>query len=121
VGTDIDAKAAAAARTNLAAAGVQNATIEVGDALARREPVTTILTNPPMGRRVQRGSHHDLLERFLDHAAEVLAPGGALVFVAPEPKRLLARARAAGLAIDRSWPLDMGGFPATLAVCRKRV
>lgn len=125
VGTDVDPKAAAAARANLEAAGVGNATIEVADALAwapnEREPVSLIVSNPPMGRRVQRGSHKDVLEAFVDRAAEVLAPGGALVWTVPEPKRIRARATRAGLIHDRSWSIDMGGFPADLAVYRKRV
>lgn len=125
VGTDLDPKAAEAARANLAAAGVRNATVEVADALewARtvREPIHAILSNPPMGRRVQRGSHRDVLEAFVDRAAEVLAPGGALVWTVPEPKRILARASRAGLVLERSWSIDMGGFPADLAVYRKRV
>ena len=49
-------------------------------------PPTLIVTNPPMGRRVQRGSHGELLDRFLTHAAAVLAPGGALVGAVPDPE-----------------------------------
>ncbi len=125
VGTDLDPKAAEAARANLAAAGIANATIEVADALEwakeAREPVTLILSNPPMGRRVQRGTHHDVLETFVDRAARVLAPGGALVWTVPEPKRIRARAARAGLVLERAWSMDMGGFPADLAVYRKPV
>lgn len=125
IGTDVDPKAAEAARTNLAAAGIEDAVVEVADALAwadaRREPVDAIVSNPPMGRRVQRGTHGDLLEAFVDRAAAVLAPGGALVWVVPEPKRIRARAKRAGLVLEGSWSLDMGGFGADLAVYRKRV
>jgi predicted RNA methylase len=121
IGTDIDPKAVAAARANLESAGVSNATVTASDALAMREPVTSIVTNPPMGRRVQRGKHRDVLEAFVDHAAAVLAPGGSLVWTVPDPKPILARARRAGLVLERSWSIDMGGFPADLAVYRKRV
>lgn len=120
VGTDIDPKAVHAARTNLANAGVKGALIEESDALAYDVRPTLILTNPPMGRRVQRGTHRDVLERFVERAAEVLTPGGHLVWTVPEPKKIEARARRAGLSLERSWSVDMGGFEADLAVYRKR-
>lgn len=120
VGTDIDPKAVHAARTNLANAGVKDAVIAEADALTYDVRPTLILSNPPMGRRVQRGTHKDVLERFVDRAAEVLAPGGHLVWTVPEPKKVEARARRAGLSLERSWSIDMGGFEADLAVYRKR-
>jgi 23S rRNA G2445 N2-methylase RlmL len=121
VGTDIESAALEAARTNLAAAGIQGATLALADATTY-EPkgVTLIVTNPPMGRRVQRGTHGELLERFVDHAARVLVPGGALVWAVPDPQALHARAERAGLVLDRSFTVDMGGFPAELSVHRKR-
>jgi hypothetical protein len=73
-----------------------------------------------MGRRVQRGSHTDLLGRFVDHAAKVLVPGGALVWTVPEPRALNERASRAGLSLERAWTVDMGGFPASLSVFRRR-
>lgn len=116
-GTDIDARAVDAARTNIEIANVPRATIERADACeCSPEGVTLILTNPPMGRRVQRGDHIDLLERFVSHAGLVLVPGGALVWLVPEPKRVLARAEASGLVLDRSFTVDMGGFAAELSV-----
>jgi 23S rRNA G2445 N2-methylase RlmL len=119
LGTDTDARAAAAARANLSRASVANATIEVTDACTYTpRGVTLILTNPPMGRRLHRGSHRELLERFVRHAAKILAPGGALVWTAPDV-RVRALAVAAGLALDRSWTVDMGGFTAELCVHRK--
>lgn len=118
-GTDVESSAIDAARTNLAAAGIADATLVVADATTY-EPkgVSLILTNPPMGRRVQRGTHGELLERFVDHAARVLAPGGALVWAAPDAT-LNARAERAGLVLDRAFTVDMGGFPAELSVHRK--
>lgn len=120
LGTDLDRAALDAARQNLAAAGV-SAQLELADGTTY-EPrrVTTIITNPPMGRRVQRGSHAELLDRFVDHAAAVLAHNGALVWAAPEPRRLHARAERAGLVLERAVTVDMGGFPAELSVLRKR-
>jgi predicted RNA methylase len=119
LGTDVEPGAIDAARANLAAAGVSGAELTVASALAHAPSgVTVIVTNPPMGRRVQRGSHADLLERFVVHAAAVLAPGGALVWTVPEPRRIHARAARAGLVLERAWEIDMGGFPAALSVHR---
>jgi len=122
LGTDLERSAVEAARANVAAAGVARATLEVADGTTY-DPrgVTVIVTNPPMGRRVQRGAHLELLERFVDHAARVLVPNGSLVWAAPEPQRLHLRAERAGLVLERSLTVDMGGFPAELSVHRKRV
>jgi predicted RNA methylase len=119
-GTDLEATAVEAARANLAAAGIRDATLAIADATTY-EPkgVSLIITNPPMGRRVQRGSHGELLERFVDHAARLLVPDGALVWAAPDAS-LNAHAERAGLVLDRAYTVDMGGFPAELSVHRKR-
>jgi hypothetical protein len=69
-----------------------------------------------MGRRIQRGTHADLLERFVERAAAVLEPGGHLVWTVPEAKKIEAKARRVGLSLQRSWTIDMGGFQADLAV-----
>ncbi len=121
IGTDIEAAAVDAARSNLERAGVTNATVERADASAYApEGVTLIITNPPMGRRVHRGTHADLLERFVSHAARVLVPGGALVWLVPEPRRIRERAASAGLEVERAFSVDMGGFSAELGVYVKR-
>lgn len=119
IGTDTEQAAIDAATKNLAAAGIRGAKLVVGDATTY-EPgaVTLIVTNPPMGRRVQRGTHGDVLERFLDHAAQVLVPGGYLAWAAPET-RLHERAARAGLVLESAVTVDMGGFPAELSVHRK--
>lgn len=121
LGTDTDPDAVDAARSNLERAGIANATVERADACTHApEGVTLIVTNPPMGRRVHRGTHADLLERFTSHAARVLVPGGALVWLVPEPRRIRERAEAAGLVVERAFTVDMGGFSAELAVYVKR-
>lgn len=122
IGTDTEQSAIDAARTNLAAAGIQGAQIERTDGTTY-EPrhVGTIITNPPMGRRVQRGSHVELLGRFVEHAVRVLVPNGVLVWAAPEPRRLHESAARSGLVVERSLTVDMGGFPAELTVHRKRL
>lgn len=120
IGTDLEPKAIDAAKANLAAAGI-DATLVLADATQFTPDVapTLVLTNPPMGRRVQRGAHVDVLGRFVEHAAGLLRPGGALVLPVPEPGRFHDRAARAGLVLDRTWTIDMGGFPAALSVFRK--
>jgi 23S rRNA G2445 N2-methylase RlmL len=118
LGTDVDARALASARENLAAAGV-SARLEQADALvhAPTEParVTLIMTNPPMGRRAARTAGlAETLDRFVTHAASVLAPGGRLVWIAPWPKRARAAAAEAGLVLGWSRTVDMGGFDAEM-------
>jgi predicted RNA methylase len=114
LGSDRDPAALAAARANLSAAGVA-AELSAADALAC-DPggVTTIVTNPPMGRRVARGESLDLLDRFVARAGALLAPGGRLVWIAPSPRRTDPVAAAAQLDIRSRYPIDMGGFAAEL-------
>ena len=113
IGTDLDPRALEAARANLASAHVK-ARLETGDALLTTpRAVSLILTNPPMGRRVQKqGELVPFLERFVDHAAEVLRPGGRLVWVSPRGALTRARAKKAGLFLDRAHAIAMGGFEA---------
>ncbi len=115
LGTDIDARALAAARANLTAAAVE-ATLEQADGCTlRAEHVTLILTNPPMGRRASRGPGlADVLDRFVAHAASVLRPGGRLVWIAPSPQRARRVAIESGLVLDWARMLDMGGFDAEM-------
>jgi len=116
IGTDSDPKALRAARRNLAGTDISNVTIEEGDALTYRpEGVNVILTNPPMGRRVQRGTHKDLLSEFAKVAVEILPPGGTLVWVVPDQITIPPRLR-----LEKKFTIDMGGFPADLAVYQKR-
>lgn len=119
LGSDVDPQALAAARANLGRASV-NATLAQADA-ATYDPrgVTAIVTNPPMGRRVERGSHGELLERFVAHAARVLAPGGVLVWMDPSPRRTGPVAERAGLRLESAIAVDMGGFSAELSRWRK--
>ena len=86
IGTDIDNEALAAAKANLAAAGV-TATLANGDARTHAPgPVDLIITNPPLGSRV----HVDagaLLVEALPNFARALAPGGRLVWITPSSKK----------------------------------
>jgi SAM-dependent methyltransferase len=108
-GNDLEKDALEAARVNLAAAGVE-ARLVLGDALEEQSvKPTLIVTNPPMGRRVQRGNLKPLLADFVKHAAEVLQPGGRLVWVSPLPELTAELAERAGLRLERRIPLVMGG------------
>jgi tRNA G10 N-methylase Trm11 len=115
LGTDIDARAIVAARANLASAGVA-AELKVADALSVAPPdVTLIVTNPPMGRRSFRSTQRgQMLDRFLTHAADVLAASGRLVWVAPQPERSRRIGAGAGLVLESRRTIDMGGFRAEL-------
>ena len=117
VGTDLDKKALVTATANLAAAGLERYELHEADATTYvPADVSLIITNPPMGRRVQRGDVAPLLTAFLRHAASVLRPGGRLVWISPLPRVTQAAARSAGLVCRRAQPLDMGGFMAQLEV-----
>jgi 23S rRNA G2445 N2-methylase RlmL len=120
-GSDLEDRALAVARGNLAAAGVQ-ASLERGDALTFAPPgVTLVITNPPMGRRASRTAGlADVLDGFVAHAAAVLAPGGRLVWVTPWAKRARVAAEGAGLRLAASHVIDLGGFDAELQRWDKR-
>lgn len=125
VGTDLDEGALVAARQNLAAAGVE-ARLLLGDALSERGPirdairgVTCIVTNPPMGRRVQRGAVTDLLTAFVVRAAELLPRGGRLAWLDPQPRRHEPVLRSRGLRPLVLRNVDMNGFYAQLELWQK--
>jgi predicted RNA methylase len=115
LGTDLDPRALDAARLNLDEARVR-ARLEQGDAL-QSEPrgVTLILTNPPMGRRVQKqGELGPFLDRFVAHAARVLVRGGRMVWVSPRGAATRATALRRGLVLERSQPLVLGAYEAEI-------
>jgi tRNA G10 N-methylase Trm11 len=114
-GTDLESRALASARSNLDAAHI-SARLDRADALAHRPAgVTLVITNPPMGRRASRvpGLMADL-DRFVEHVAGLLAPGGRLVWVAPWPERSRRVGEAAGLRLEWDQVVDMGGFDAEM-------
>jgi 23S rRNA G2445 N2-methylase RlmL len=117
-GSDIDPRALDAARANLEAAGLVGVTLSDGDATTYAPPgVTRIVTNPPMGRRVARdGSLAELLDRFTDHAAAVLANGGSVAWLSPMGGRTAERAEAKGFRVTTRQRVDLGGFQAELQV-----
>jgi SAM-dependent methyltransferase len=108
VGSDVDPAALAAARANLDAAGVR---AELVQADARTHAVTAvdaIVTNPPLGSRVQLDAPA-LLAAALPQLARQLAPGGRLVWITPAPRRTGPVAQAAGLRLARALRVDLGG------------
>jgi predicted RNA methylase len=119
VGSDLSAAALATAAANADAAEVE-LTLRRADALAPPPPgLTRIITNPPMGRRVQRGTATELLGRFAEHAAHVLPRRGQLTFIAPQPQRTGPILQAGGLRLHAAHPVDMNGFWARIEVWRK--
>jgi SAM-dependent methyltransferase len=109
LGTDLDATALDAARANLAAAGV-TAELATADARTPGPPgsIDLIVTNPPLGSRVQLDAAA-LLSAALPNLARALAPGGRLVWITPAPRRTTPVAEQLGLARRRSLSVDLGG------------
>ena len=108
LGTDLDGGALDAARRNLAAAGVR-AELAAGDARGHAPgPVDLIVTNPPLGSRVQLDAPA-LLVAALPGFARALAPRGRLVWITPSPRKTSPAAEALGLERTRSYAVDLGG------------
>lgn len=121
VGTDIDARAIAAARTNLDAVGAREATLHHVDARTfTPPPVDAVVTNAPLGRRVNRdGALAQVISEVLARAVAALRPGGRVVLTSPHPRTTHDLLRSAGLSLRASSLLDMGGFSVDLAVFEK--
>ncbi|AUX45705.1 uncharacterized protein SOCE26_072010 [Sorangium cellulosum] len=124
VGSDRDPRALQVARENLDAAGARGAELLQRDACGPPPPgdaPTLILTNPPLGRRVERTGDLDAtLDRFVEGAARALAPGGRLVWISPFPERTEAIARRSGLRPELLQRVDMGGFDAQIQSFHKQ-
>lgn len=127
-GSDIEASAIKAARANFRDAPIEPETVDLRkqDALSarphhRKTPVSLILSNPPMGRRVtvDGDGMRQLLHDFVAHAARVLGPGGRVVWLSPAARTTALAADRAGLTSEDLDPIDMGGFFSTPQVLRK--
>jgi 23S rRNA G2445 N2-methylase RlmL len=115
-GTDVDPRALDAARANLAAANVE-ARLALGDARTHRLDAapTLVVSNPPMGRRVLRGtSLDDLLEATLRNVTAQLGARGRIVWISPSPDRTASVAAAVGLRVSLRRRVDLGGFSAEI-------
>lgn len=120
IGSDLDSKALASAKTNMECAGLLNASVQEKvflkqcDALKYEAKVSLVLTNPPMGRRV---NHHDaerILLEFLSRLGKILVPTGRLVWISPFPKILDPVLLRNGFSKIYSVNVDMGGFAAEM-------
>lgn len=108
VGSDVDPAALEAARANLAAAGVTGELV-VGDARTVAPGIVdAIVTNPPLGSRVQLDAGA-LLCAALPGFARALAGGGRLVWITPTPRRTTPVAEGLGLVCRRRLAVDLGG------------
>lgn len=108
LGTDVSEEALAAARKNLAAANV-TATLAIADARTHApQPVDLIVTNPPLGSRVQLDAAA-LLVAALPTFARALAPRGRLVWITPASRRTSPVAEQLGLRRTRDLSVDLGG------------
>lgn len=115
-GTDLDARALAAAADNLRGARLVGATLKQADARTHRVAgLSLVLTNPPMGRRVlrQRGLS-GVLCQVVRNVATQLVPAGRMVWLSPFPDATARAASDAGLQVERLGAIDLGGFDAEL-------
>jgi tRNA G10 N-methylase Trm11 len=74
-----------------------------------------VITNPPLGRRVRVPDLHGLCADLFKVSAQVLRPGGLLVFINPlrlEPEGL-------PLALQHRRTVDLGGYDCRLEVYRR--
>ncbi len=121
-GTDLSAEALDAARRNLIAAGLEKTPAHFACtdfreyAGLRRGEASLVISNPPMGRRVPIPNMRGLFNDLLAKSAEVLRPGGRLIF--PNPLKMDAPPR--GLVLVSRQPVDMGGFECKLELYRKQ-
>lgn len=118
IGTDLDEQALLNARTNANAAQISSEIfhIEKADALTYRPklPVSLVITNPPMGRRVPVKNAQELLAKFVRKLPEVLSQSGRLVWMSPFPEFLDKELSKIGLSKTFGTKVDMGGFSAEL-------
>jgi SAM-dependent methyltransferase len=108
LGTDLDPAALATARVNLDAAKT-TVTLLAADARSH-DPgaIDLILTNPPLGSRVQLDAAA-LLVAALPNFARALAPLGRLVWLTPATRKTTPVAEQLGLTRTRSHAVDLGG------------
>lgn len=121
-GSDLDPRAIEAARANVAAAGV-SAVLAVSDARESRppEPVSLVVSNPPMGRRVlDRRALEPLFEGVLANVRAALRRDGRVVLLSPIFGRSVEMAARHDLRVVRRGAVDLGGFDAELQVFEVR-
>jgi predicted RNA methylase len=112
-GSDTDARALEAARENLGAAKVDRFALARGDARAWRpaEPVSLVVTNPPLGRRVLHESAlRPLFEAVFANVTRATRADARMVFVSPLPEATSEMARAHGWDVRLRKVVDLGGL-----------
>jgi 23S rRNA G2445 N2-methylase RlmL len=124
IGTDRSAEAIAITEANFEAAisgrvPATFASCDFRDYAAvdglRANAVSLVITNPPLGRRVPIPNLRELIADLFSAAADVLEPGGRLVFVNP----LSVRPEGRALKQEFRRKVDLGGFNCHLEVYRK--
>ena len=112
-GTDLSAEAIAIAQNNFVAAGIASVEAKFCRCDFREHAavgglggVSLIITNPPLGMRVPVPSIRQLIADLFSVAAEVLKPGGRLVFVNP----LRTESPHPQLKLRSRQLVDMSGF-----------
>jgi len=113
IGSDTDSTALAAAEANVSAAGLARVRLRRADArvFVPGRPVSLVITNPPMGRRIpNEGKGEKLLLSVLARVAAVLVQGGRFVWMSPRPELTAKRAAEHGLVLRERHSVDMGGL-----------
>jgi len=123
-GTDLSGEAVEITRENFAAAKVARVQAKFACCDFRdypriaglgRDSVNLIITNPPLGKRVPIPNLRGLIEDLLAMAANVLRPGGKLVFANPLP----VQSRQTALRLQSSRVVDFGGFDCRVEMYQK--
>lgn len=107
-GTDLDEEALAAAAQNIAAAGVTAKLARSDARVYACYPVDAIVTNPPLGSRVQVDAIA-LLTDCASQFARQLGDRGRLVWITPASRKTSPALEAAGLRLVRRLAVDLGG------------
>ncbi len=106
IGSDVDETALAAARANAAGLAIE---LIRGDARSLAPgPVDLVITNPPLGSRVQLDAVA-LLADALPNLVAQLAPRGRLVWITPATRKTSPICEKLGLVRARHLPVDLGG------------
>ncbi|MEX1118789.1 MAG: methyltransferase, partial [Terrimicrobiaceae bacterium] len=119
-GTDLRPEALLAAKTNIAAAGVDSSLADLvsGDfrnflqySGLRPCSLSLMITNPPLGMRIPIPDLRALMTDLISTAAKALKPGGRLVFVNPIKSPALSHP---GFRRTFHHMVDMSGFDCAL-------
>ena len=123
-GTDISPEAIAITQANIAAAQLQDVQTQLVCCDFREHAkiaglgpssVTLIISNPPLGRRVRVPYLRGLFADLFSVAAQVLKPGGRLIFANP----MRIEPLDASLKLKYREVVDLGGFDCRLEMYEK--